>query len=119
MPRILTFLATTATALSLTGAPVLADTVIKACPRGLAKKDPACVPPGQVGKSWTADRVYVAGDRLRGDYVLIPEDEWAALDLTPIDDGTVYVVIDNQIVRIKESNLTVIQPIRILEQVLN
>ena len=118
MPRIKTILAATVAALTLTGAPVLADSV-KGCPPGLAKKDPACVPPGQVGKSWTPDRVYVEGDRIRGDYVIVPEAEWEELSLTPIEDDTVYVVIDNQIVRVKQSNLVVIEPVRILENVLN
>jgi hypothetical protein len=118
MPRIHTILAAAIAAVTLTSAPVLADSV-KGCPPGLAKKDPACVPPGQVGKSWTPDRIYVEGDRIRGDYVLISEDDWDDLSLSPIDDDTVYVVIDNQIVRVKESNLVVIEPIRILENVLN
>jgi hypothetical protein len=118
MPRIKTILAASVAALTLAGAPVLADTVVKACPPGLAKKDPACLPPGQVGKSWTPDYVYVEGDRIRGDYVIIPEAEWEELSLTPIADDTVYVVIDNQIVRVKQSNLVVIESIRILENVL-
>lgn len=118
MPRITTILAATVAAFTLTGVPAPADSV-KACPPGLAKKDPPCVPPGQVGKSWTPDRIYVQGDRIRGDYVLIPQAEWDDLALTPYDDGTVYVVIDNQIVRVRESNLVVIEPIRILEDVLN
>lgn len=118
MPRLKTILAATAAALTLTGAPVLAESV-KACPPGLAKKDPACIPPGQVGKSWTPDRIYVEGDRIRGDYVIIPKADWEDLSLTPIDDDTVYVVIDNQIVRVKESNLVVIEPVRVLQQVLN
>jgi hypothetical protein len=41
MPRIKTILAASVAALTLAGAPVLADTVVKACPPGLAKKDPA------------------------------------------------------------------------------
>ena len=118
MPRNMTIIAATVAALTLTGAPVLADSV-KACPPGLAKKDPACVPPGQVGKSWTPERIYVEGDRIRGDYVIIAEDDWDNLSLTPIDDDTLYVVIDNQIVRVRESNLIVIEPIRILDNVLN
>ena len=118
MPRINTILAAAIAVVSLGSAPVLADSV-KACPPGLAKKNPPCVPPGQVGKSWTPERIYVVGDRIRGDYVLISEDEWDDLSLTPIADDTVYVVIDNQIVRVKQSNLIVIEPIRILENVLN
>ena len=51
--------------------------------------------------------------------MIIPEAEWEELSLTPIADDTVYVVIDNQIVRVKQSNLVVIEPIRILENVLN
>lgn len=119
MPRIPTILAATLAAFTLTGAPVLADTVVKACPPGLAKKDPACIPPGQVGKAGDPGHVYVEGDRLRGDYVLIPADEWDTLSLRPVEDDTVYVVIGNQIVRVKESNLVVVEPIRILENVLN
>jgi hypothetical protein len=118
MPRINTILAAAIAAVTLSSAPVLADSV-KACPPGLAKKNPPCVPPGQVGKSWTPERIYVVGDRIRGDYVLISEDDWDDWSLTPIDDDTVYVVIDNQIVRVKQSNLIVIEPIRILENVLN
>lgn len=118
MPRIQTILAATLAAFTLSGVPALAESG-KACPPGLAKKDPACIPPGQVGKSWTPDRIYIEGDRIRGDYVLIPQDQWDDLSLTPINDGSVYVVIDNQIVRVKESNLVVIEPIRILENVLN
>jgi hypothetical protein len=116
MPRSNLILAAAIAAFSLTGVPVLADSV-KGCPPGLAKKDPACVPPGQVGKSWTPDRVYVEGDHIRGDYVIIGEDDWDDLSLTPIDDDTVYVVIDNQIVRVKQSNFVVVEPIRILEQI--
>ena len=112
MPRIKTILAATVAAFTLAGTPVLADTVVKTCPPGLAKKDPACVPPGQVGKSWTPDYVFVEGDRLRGDYVLSPEAEWDALSLAPIEDDTVYVVIDNQIVRVKQSNFVVVEPIK-------
>ena len=122
MPRNMTIIPATVAALiltlTLTGAPALADSV-KACPPGLAKKDPACVPPGQVDKSWTPERIYVEGDRIRGDYVIIAEDDWDNLSLTPIDDDTLYVVIDNQIVRVRESNLIVIEPIRILDNVLN
>jgi hypothetical protein len=118
MPRINTILAAAVAAFGLTGVPALAETA-KDCPPGLAKKDPACIPPGQVGKSWTPDHVYVEGDRIRGDYVIVTADQWADLSLTPIEDDSVYVVIDNQIVRVKESNLVVIEPIRILENVLN
>lgn len=118
MPRIQTILAAGLAAFTLAGAPVLADSV-KACPPGLAKKDPACVPPGQVGKSWSPDHVYVVGDQIRGDYVVIPTADWEDLALAPLSDGSVYVVIDNQIVRVRQSNLVVIEPIRILENVLN
>lgn len=118
MPRINTILAATLAAFTLTGVPALAEGA-KDCPPGLAKKDPACVPPGQVGKSYNPDNVYAEGDRLRGHYLIVTEDQWADLSLTPLDDDSVYVVIDNQIVRVKKSNLVVIEPIRILENVLN
>lgn len=44
--------------------PVLAQAAH--CPPGLAKKNPPCVPPGQVGKAR-----YRVGDRITGDYILI------------------------------------------------
>jgi hypothetical protein len=119
MPRIHTILAAAVAAVTLTaGAPVMAQGA-KGCPPGLAKKNPPCVPPGQVGKSWTPDRIYVEGDRVRGSYVVIPADDWAEYELTPITDDSIYVVIDNQIVRVKRSNLVVVEPIRILVDVLN
>jgi len=119
MLRINSILAATVAAFALTGAPALAQTdanSTKACPPGLAKKDPACVPPGQVGKSWVEGQVYAEGDRIRGEYRVIPPEEWEELSLDPITDDSVYVIIDNQILRIKESNLTVIAAIRILEE---
>lgn len=41
---------------------------IAGCPPGLAKKSPACVPPGQAKKHATPYRV---GDRIIGDYVIV------------------------------------------------
>ena len=106
-------LAAAVAAVTLAGTPVLAQSV-KACPPGLEKKDPACIPPGQVGKSWSPDHVYAEGDRLRGDYVLIPEEDWEGLELEPITDASVYVLIDGQILRIDRNSLRVVEAVRIV-----
>lgn len=47
-----------------------------ACPPGLAKKSPACIPPGQARKS---GHDYV-GHRLIGDYVIVTTPERYGLD---------------------------------------
>lgn len=57
------------------------------CPPGLAKKSPACIPPGQAKKY----RSYHRGERIRDGYVLV-RDPWRyGLDR----DGTYYRVGDN------------------------
>lgn len=43
----------------------------KGCPPGLAKKSPACVPPGQAGQMYRHGHVYQRGERLVGDYIVI------------------------------------------------
>lgn len=109
MPHpILALLATLAIAAS---AP--AEAKDKGCPPGLAKKAVPCVPPGQVGKSW------YRGDHIEGDYVLIPREEWERLALRDYDDGSTYLQIDNQILRVMRDTMTVIEAIRIIDRVLN
>jgi hypothetical protein len=85
----------------------------KSCPPGLAKKAVPCVPPGQVGKSWHR------GDRVGDDYVLIPRDEWDRWQLRDHDDGSTYLRVDNQILRVVRDTLTVIEAVRIIDRVLN
>ncbi len=83
------------------------------CPPGLAKKAVPCVPPGQAKKLW--DR----GDRVESDYILIPRDEWERLALRPYDDGSTYLRVDNQILRVMRDTLVVLEAIRIVDGVLN
>ena len=83
------------------------------CPPGVAKKAVPCVPPGQVGRSWRP------GDRVGGDYILIPRDQWDRYGLVPYDDGSTYVRVDNEILRVVRDTLTVIEAIGIVGRVLN
>ncbi len=69
----------------------------KHCPPGLAKKTPACVPPGQAKKGVTAeewqanrdedDDDYDVGDRLDDEYVVLETGDRVTID------GTEYVVV--------------------------
>mgnify|MGYP001144585453 CR=1 FL=1 len=112
---------------ALAAAPAEAKT--KHCPPGLAKKDVPCVPPGQVGKSHVhdhdhehdrdRDHHWVIGDRIHGDYVLIPRSEWERLRLRDYRDGSTYLRVDNQILRVARDTLIVIEAVRILDRVLN
>ncbi len=62
---------------------------IAGCPPGLAKKNPPCVPPGQVGKQYPG--VYRIGDRIERDYVVIGNPGRYGLD----PNQTYYRVGDN------------------------
>ena len=104
----------------------------KSCPPGLAKKAVPCVPPGQA-KKWHGDRGHDEehdhdrdhdhdwhhGDRIRGDYVLIPRAEWERLRLRDYRDGSTYLEKDDQILRVMRDTLVVIEAVRILDRVLN
>ncbi|MBN8633154.1 MAG: hypothetical protein J0L76_20150 [Rhodobacterales bacterium] len=101
----------------------------KSCPPGLAKKAVPCVPPGQAKKWHDDDRGHDEdrdhdhdwhhGDRVRGDYVLIPRAEWERLRLRDYRDGSTYLEKDNQILRVMRDTLVVIEAVRILDRVLN
>lgn len=55
----LSFLIAASIALSPIGASVaLAQPAVGHCPPGLAKKNPPCVPPGQVGKTYRIGDIY-------------------------------------------------------------
>lgn len=107
----------------------------KHCPPGLAKKDVPCMPPGQA-KKWHDDdrsheeehdrdrrhhshRDWHEGDRIRDGFVLIPRAEWERLRLRDYRDGSRYLQVDNQILRVARDTLVVIEAIRILDRVLN
>lgn len=96
----------------------------KHCPPGLAKKDVPCVPPGQAKKSHgdhDDDRHedWHRGDRIHGDYVLIPRAEWERLALRDYRDGSTYLRTDNQILRVMRDTLVVLEAVRILDRVLD
>lgn len=59
----------------------VANPATGACPPGLAKKNPPCIPPGQAKKHYHYD----VGDRLEGDYILIRDPYRYGLP-----DGTYY-----------------------------
>lgn len=112
MPRFAALLVA-ALSLGISGANAPAEAQPKHCPPGLAKKNPPCIPPGQVGKSWTR------GDRIHGDYVLIPRADWQRLALRDYQDGSTYLRVDNQILRVARDTLTVIEAVRILDRAFN
>jgi Ni/Co efflux regulator RcnB len=99
----------------------------KHCPPGLAKKAVPCVPQGQAKKQKDYEReeekeqvhIWHTGDRVRGDYVLIPRDEWERLRLRDYDDGSTYLRVDNEILRVARDTRTVIEAIRILDGLLD
>jgi hypothetical protein len=93
---------------------------VRRCGPGLAKKAVPCVPPGLAKKAKpTEDDDWHRGDRVRGDYVLIPREEWDRLRLRDYDDGSTYLRIDDQILRVARDTLTVIEAVRIIGRVLN
>ena len=93
----------------------------KGCPPGLAKKAVPCVPPGQAKKmqpDGDDDHDHVhhwhRGDRVYGDYVLIPRDEWERLALRDHLDGSTYLRTDTQILRVMRDTLVVLEAIDIV-----
>jgi hypothetical protein len=111
MSRTTSFL--TAVALGAMFAALPAAAKDKHCPPGLAKKEVPCVPPGQAQKMW--DR----GDRVEVDYILIPRADWERLALRDYDDGSTYLQVDNQILRVVRDTLIVLEAVRIVDRVLN
>ena len=112
MPRFRTVLAATLSVSALLLS-LPAEAKDKPCPPGLAKKGVPCVPPGQVGKSWQR------GDRVEGGYVLIPHSDWHRLQLRDYDDGSTYLQLDNQILRVARDTFIVIEAIRIVDNLLD
>lgn len=115
-----------ATVALATAMAVPAEAKGKACPPGLAKKDVPCVPPGLAKKSKGHDdhdahrrHDWHHGDRIHGDYVLIPRSEWERLRLRDYRDDSTYLQVDNQILRVVRDTLVVIEAVRILDRVLN
>ena len=107
-------LALPAALLVLAAAPQQAQAQPGGCPPGLQKKNPPCVPPG-LAKRGGGDKDR-DGDRYRDDVVIeidgryyrlgerLPTREYVILrdyqrhGLPPLNDGNVYLRIDNQVV---------------------
>ncbi|MRX50954.1 hypothetical protein GI374_10950 [Paracoccus sp. S-4012] len=80
------------------------------CPPGLAKKEPACIPPGQVqkilGTPWDPDRYR----RL---------DDHARYGLAAPDGAWDYYVVDGTVVRLDRSTREILSLVRVLDAVLD
>ncbi|MDI3335950.1 excinuclease ABC subunit A [Defluviimonas aestuarii] len=78
------------------------------CPPGLAKKSPACIPPGQAKKHYGAPRI---GNRVSDyDYHLIRYPD--RYNLPPLRRGERYYVIDGQILRVNQETREILDFIR-------
>lgn len=76
------------------------------CPPGLAKKTPACVPPGLANKGATG-REWRRGDRVSGyDYIVIRD--WDRYRLAPPRSGEQYIRIADNLLKIDRDTLEVI-----------
>lgn len=83
------------------------------CPPGLAKKNPPCVPPGQVGKRF-GTRV---GDTLRiGDYVLIRDFDRYDLKRR---NGWSYYRDDDRIYRIDSGTRKILAVLNLIDAFAN
>ena len=77
MKTLATLLLTAAFAAGIGAGAASAGNGNASCPPGLAKKNPPCVPPGQVGKSYHR---YERGEILEGDYRIIRDPARYRLD---------------------------------------
>lgn len=77
------------------------------CPPGLSKKNPPCVPPGQVGKS------YHIGDRY-GDDGYWEDDYRSRYDLPQLPVGENYYRIGDSFLRVNDETRLVLELIDIL-----
>ncbi|MBY6046893.1 excinuclease ABC subunit A [Vannielia litorea] len=94
---------------------------MRGCPPGLAKKSPACVPPGQAKKRVRADddrhyRINVGSRLDRDDYVIVRPWQYG---LEPAPGGSRYAVYDGVLVRIDEDTAEVLDLIRAVGAVAN
>ena len=90
----------------------------RACPPGLAKKKPACTPPGQARKAKPdRDDYHIrVGTRLNDDYVIVKPWQYG---LEPAPRGSRYAVADGVLVRIDDETAEVLDLIRAVEAIAN
>lgn len=79
------------------------------CPPGLAKKEPACIPPGQVDKimrtEWDEDR-------------FLPITDYSRYGLDRPGDNWGYYVVDNSIVRVDNRTHEILSIVRLIDAIL-
>lgn len=95
---------------------------VQGCPPGLAKKSPACVPPGQAKKAYRRDHdgdiVIHVGDVFdwdRGHRVRYP----GRYGLDPAPYGSRYAIIDGRLVRVDDDTNKVLNIIRLVDAILD
>ena len=90
------------------------DALVQApCPPGLAKRDPACIPPGQAKKKRT-----VVGDIVdRNDVHIITDPGLYGLGATP--HGSRYAVVGNRLVRLDSRTGKILSIIRLVDAILD
>jgi hypothetical protein len=93
----------------------------KACPPGLAKKNPPCVPPGLARKTVTTDpwrdRHRIGEVVGRDDLAFL--DDYQLYDLPRLPFGQRYAVVDGRIVVIDSDSYRILQLIRIFTALVN
>jgi hypothetical protein len=86
----------------------------KGCPPGLAKKNPPCVPPGQVNKGATTKqwvgRTHIGDVADRDDLIFI--DDYTHYELPPLPYGQRYALVDNQIIVVDTETYAILQLIQ-------
>jgi hypothetical protein len=89
-----------------------------ACPPGLAKKDPPCIPPGQArGGGGDGHHGRANGDAAPDDLSYL--DDYRRSDLPGLPYGQRYAVVDDQIVVIDAETYEILQLIRVLTALAN
>jgi hypothetical protein len=86
----------------------------KGCPPGLAKKAVPCVPPGLAKQ-----RGWGVGDELPHDVRYIFIDDWDRYGLRRPDDGTRYVRVDNEVLRVALATRRIVESLGVIADVLN
>lgn len=85
------------------------------CPPGLAKKSPPCVPPGLAKQG---ARVFAPGDYVGGyayHRIRYP-DRYA---LPPLAPGERYIIVGDQLLRVREDTYQVLSLIRLVQAILD
>ena len=89
----------------------------KGCPPGLAKKTPACVPPGQAKKGVTTEEWLARGDYIDDSYERIHDRH--RYRLPRLDEGEAYYKDGTIVYRVDRETRRVIELIRLIDLVAN